>query len=221
MPGPMQNLIEFYTCFDNSEKHIEGDAVNAEDAKYQIEIASAIVGGEEELRKRPIFSVVACSISPLRYDEGITEASIEFAKAGIPVVIYPMLMAGEPGPATLAGTMVVHNAEFLGSLTTIQLASPGAPIVFAADAGIPDFRTGTAIESPENDLLNLALTQLAHYYNLPCETECSCSSSKVLDTQAGYEKAISLLPLMLAKPDIILGLGVLEGVALLHLKLWS
>ncbi len=211
VPAPMQNIANMCASLRNSGKHFEGDATNARDAQYQIEIASAIAGGSEALRKRPIFSVVACTISPLRYDEGITEGSIEYARAGVPVVIYPMPVAGETGPVTLAGTMTVNNAEFLGGLVILEFASPGAPVVYAADVSTVDFKTGTGIESPEGTLMDLALGQLAHYYDLPNEVEASCSLSKLLDAQAGYEKAISLITHMLLAPDIILGLGALEG----------
>jgi len=211
VPSPMQNIVGMYTSLRNSEKHFEGDVLSAKEAQYQIEIAAAIVGGREKLRERPIFSAVACSISPLRHEKGVTEGAIELARAGIPVVIYPMPMAGTTGPATLAGTMVISNAEFLSGLVILEFASPGAPVVYAADAGTVDFKTGIGIGSPEQSLMNLALNQLARYYNLPTEVEASCSDSKLLDTQAGYEKAISLIPHTLAAPDIILGLGALEG----------
>ncbi len=211
VPAPMRCIVDMYTCLRNSEKHFEGDALSAREAQYEIEIASAIVGGKSELKKRPIFSVVICTISPLRYDKGMTEASIELAKAGIPVVIYPMPMAGTTAPATLASTMAISNAEFLTGLVILEFASPGAPVVYAADVGIVDFKTGIGIQSPEGNIMNLALNQLACYYDLPSELEASCSGSKLLDMQAGYEKAISLITHILAAPDIILGLGALEG----------
>jgi len=208
---PMQNIVDVYTCLRNSEKHFEGNSTNAKEAQYQIEIAAAIVGGREKLRERPIFSAIICNISPLKFDKGMTEAGIELAKAGIPVDIYPMPMAGETSPATLAGTMVVNNAEFLGSLVILEFVSPGAPVVYGAGAGIVNFKTGSRIESPESYLMHLALNQLAHYYGLPSEIEASDAVSKLPDAQAGYEKAISLIPHILTAPDIVPGLGRLEG----------
>jgi len=211
VPAPMRYIVDMYTGLRNSEKHFEGDSTNAREAQYQIEIAAAIVGGREELRKRPIFSMVICIISPLRYDKGMTEASMELAKAGIPVVIYPMPAAGETGPATLAGTIVVNNAEFLGGLVIQEFASPGAPVVYAAGVGTVDFRTGSGIPSPGSSLMHLALNQLAHHYDLPSEIGITGGTvSKLLDTQAGYEKARTIITHLLTTPDIALGLGGLE-----------
>ena len=211
VPVPMQHIVEMYTCLKNTEKHFEGDSLSAREAQYQIEIAAAIVGGREELKKRPIVSMVICPISPLRYDKGTVEASMELARAGVPVAIDPMPMVGETCPATLAGAVVVNNAEFLGGLAIQEFASPGAPVVYKAGADTVDFKTGAGIQSPESSLMHLALNQLIHYYDLPSEIKASRSDSKLLDAQAGYENAISLVAHMLLAPDIILGLGGLEG----------
>jgi len=59
--------------------------------------------------------------------------------------------------------------------------------------------------------MQLALNQVAHFYGLPSEMEISGSLSKLLDAQAGYENAISLIAHTLMVPDIALGLGALEG----------
>jgi len=200
-----------YTSLRNSEKHFEGDSTTGKEAQYQIEIAAAIVGGREELRERPIFSHVICTLPPLCYEKGMTEASIELGRAGIPVAIMPMPTAGGTGPATLAGTMVVSNAEFLGGLVIQEFASPSAPVVYAAGVDTMDFKTGSNTESPESSLMNLGLNQVAHYYDLPSEIGVTGgNTSKVLDTQAGYERARTILTHILTTPDISLGSGALE-----------
>ena len=60
--------------------------------------------------------------------------------------------------------------------------------------------------------MHLALNQLAHYYDLPSEIGITGGSvSKLLDTQAGYEKARTIITHLLTTPDIARGLGGLEG----------
>jgi trimethylamine--corrinoid protein Co-methyltransferase len=212
VPAPVRYIVDMCTSLRNCEKHFEGDATTGKEAQYQIEIAAAIVGGREELRERPIFSHVICTLPPLCYDKGMTEASIELGRAGIPVAIMPMPTAGGTGPATLAGTMVVNNAEFLGGLVIQEFASPGAPVVYAAAVGTIDFKTGANMPSPESTLMHLGLNQVARYYDLPSEIGVTGgTTSKVLDTQAGYERAMTILTHILTKPDIALGMGALEG----------
>jgi len=212
VPEPMQSIMGMYTRLSNTEKHFTAGAPTARQAQYQVEIAAAIAGGTDELRKRPIFSTAICPLSPLAYGNGRTEATLEYAKAGIPVIIWSMPMLGETSPATLAGAMVVDNAEFLGCLVILEFANPGAPVVYCADIGAVNFKTGAGIHSPETNLMTLGLTQLAHYYGLPTQVEASGSASKIPDAQEGYEKAIFLITYMLMDPtpDIILGLGGLE-----------
>ena len=214
VPAPIRYIVDMYTSLKNCQKHFQGDATTGREAQYQIEIASAIVGSKEELRKRPIFSHVICTISPLVYDKGMTEASIELGRAGIPVAIYPMPSTGGTSPVTLAGTMVINNAEVLGGLVIQQLASAGAPVIYSADVGTVDFRAGDGIMSPESNLMCLGLNQMARYYNLPSEVEIFCTQSKTYDAQFGYEKAVGLIAHLMSAPDIALGLGALEGARL-------
>jgi len=212
VPAPMRYIVDMYTTLRNSEKHYEGDSTTGKEAQYQIEIGAAIVGGREKLRERPIFSHVICTLSPLCYDKGMTEASIELGRAGIPVVIMPMPTVGGTGPATLAGTVVVNNAEFLGGLVIQEFASPGAPVVYAAAVGTIDFKTGSNMPSPESSLMHLGLNQVAHYYGLPSEIGVTGgTTAKVLDAQAGYERARTILAHIPTTPDIALGMGGLEG----------
>jgi len=211
VPAAMQNMIGMYICLSNTEKHVEGGMVNAKEAQYTIEIAAAIVGGREELKRRPIISATECPISPLTYDKGMIEAVIEFAKAGVPVVMYSMPMMGATGPATLAGTMAIANAEFLGGLVILEFASPGTPVVYAIDVSSMDFKTGAVLsQSAENSLMNVGLGQLAYRYGLPTEKEASCGDSRVLDARAGFSVAIALIACILTAPDIILGVGGLK-----------
>jgi trimethylamine--corrinoid protein Co-methyltransferase len=212
VPAPVRYIVDMCTSLRNCAKHFEGDATTGKEAQYQIEIAAAIVGGRAELRERPIFSHVICTLAPLCYEKGMTEASIELARAGIPVVIYPIPITGGTGPATLAGTMVVNNAEFLGGLVIQEFASPGAPVVYASVVGTIDFKTGLSIPSPEKSLMNLGLNQVARYYDLSSEIFVTGgTAAKILDTQAGYERAMTILTHTLATPDIALGMGGLEG----------
>jgi trimethylamine--corrinoid protein Co-methyltransferase len=211
VPEHMQRLSALVTCLSNSEKHVEHYAENAREAQYEIEIAAAIAGGREQLKRKPIISAVQCPIAPLRFDKGLTDAVIEFAKAGIPVVSLSMPLTGLTGPVTIAGSLVVNNAEVLGNLVVSEFAAPSAPLIYGGSPGSIDFKTGAYVEGPENALLNAALTQLARYYDLPCEISGGSSSSKIPDAQAAYDGALSLLATILTGPDLLCGLGGLEA----------
>jgi len=211
VPGPLQCLMEFITIARNTTKHLEHEALTALDAQYQVEIATAIVGSKEQLKKKPINSAVQCVFSPLTYEKGLIEGSIEYGKAGVPVVVMPMPLAGTTGPVTPAGTMALNNAEFLGNLVILELANPGAPVLYSPGVGVSNFKTGYHRWAPEASLMHLGLTQLARYYELPSEVGVMGGGSKLLDAQAGYQKAISIIAALLMTPDIALGVGGLGG----------
>ena len=213
VPPPLQELVNIVTCLRNTEKHVGDEALSGRSAKYIVEIVTAIAGGSRQLRDRPIFSACQCPFSPLTYDKGITEAAIELGRAGIPVVLYPLAISGATAPVTPAGTMAVSNAEVLGGLVLQELANPGAPVVYSAGAGSLDFKTATQGRSPEDALMHLGLGQLARYYGLPDERPVFYGASKLAASQSTHHTVEALLPhlLMEPAPDIVLGLGGLEG----------
>ena len=213
VPAPMQNVVGMYITLRNAEKHCERGMLSAKQARYAIEIATAVVGDSKRLRERPIYSAVQPPFSPLTYDKGITEGAIELGKAGIPVVLHPLPLSGVTGPATPAGTMVVANADVLGGLVIQELASPGAPVVYCAAAGTVNFYSGAEGISPEGPLMELGLGQLVQYYSLPDERPAFYGASKLLSRQSDNHRVEALLTHMSTEPvpDIVLGLGGLGG----------
>ena len=168
MPPPLQGLHALAISLENNRKHIQGDCVTEKMAKWQIRLASAIVGGEEELRKRPIFSAIHCPVAPLTFEEGSSEAMVMLARAGIPTAPMSMVLAATTGPATMAGTLAVANAEELASLVIVECANPGAPIIYCSETAPANMQTGEInYEAPEYPLLCAGGAQLARFYKIP------------------------------------------------------
>jgi trimethylamine--corrinoid protein Co-methyltransferase len=55
-------------------------------------------------------------VSPLQFRKESLEIASIFARGGQLLYVGSMVMAGATGPATLAGTVTLHNAELLASL---------------------------------------------------------------------------------------------------------
>jgi len=160
---------ELWVSLQNGTKHVQGDSVSADDAKVQIRIGAMVAGGENELRKRPILSVVCCPIAPLSFEKDAVEGQVEFAKAGVPIASLSMSLSGMSSPITIAGTIVNANAENLASIVITQTASKGAPHIYASESTPMDMTTGAinyfASECP---MIAAALTQMSRRYGLPC-----------------------------------------------------
>lgn len=169
MPFESAGLHEAEAFLLNTTKHCQH--VHLKDgfeAKLFFEMASAIVGGNGNLQKRPIVSVMVCPSSPLQLHRGTSEIIIESARNGIPVNILSMVMAGATAPVTLAGTLVVHNAEVLGGIVLNQLTQRGAPVIYGSSSTNFDMQCLTApVGTPELAMISAAVAELAQFYLLP------------------------------------------------------
>jgi len=164
-PEKTRSLHDLAICLTNTTKHVQGEAISAAEARAQVELASTIAGGTDELAKRPIFSVIQCPICPLEFERGSVEAVAEFASAGIPVVSMSMALTGLTSPVTLASTLAIINAENLASFTISQLVKPGAPVVYSSESTSPNMFTGQIhYGAVEEALLAAASGQMAKRY---------------------------------------------------------
>jgi trimethylamine---corrinoid protein Co-methyltransferase len=134
-----------------------------------LELAAAVAGDTDALRARPFLGMGMCSLSPLQLTEQGTDVCLFAARNGLPLSILAMCMAGGTTPQTLAGTLVVHNAEVLAGITMVQLAERGAPVIYSSSSTAMDLRLGTAsVGTPETALLNACVAQLSELYEMPC-----------------------------------------------------
>lgn len=169
MPGDLAGLHEAEASLLNTSKHCQHCHLkDGFEARLFFEMAAVITGGWDKLRERPIVSTMICPSSPLQLHKGNAEIIVESARAFVPVNILPMVMGGATAPVTLAGTMVIHNAEVLGGIVLHQLVNRGAPIIYGGSSTIFDMYTLTApVGAPEVGLLSAAATEMARFYLLP------------------------------------------------------
>ena len=196
-------LHDYDAAVNNTVKHVRLEPPHAEEVNYLARMAATVLGDEENLRKRPILSMVETTVSPLILEELQTDAGLEAAKFSIPIHIMPMPIIGATVPITLAGALALSNAQFLSFLTIIQLAHPETPIIYSWDPSAIDMKTGgTGPSLPDAIRLGMYGIQLAKYYEVPSYTPQPSTSAKLPDVQAGYEKALGAFSLFLVKPDL-------------------
>ncbi|RLC04388.1 MAG: hypothetical protein DRH90_08835 [Deltaproteobacteria bacterium] len=162
---PLHNAEAFLT---NTTKHCAFGPGNGKLLNKIIEMASIIVGGAKRLTERPIVSFTTCPVSPLKLIKECCEIIMESARNNVVCNILSMAMAGATSPATLAGTLVTHNAEILGGITLSQLTHKGAPVIYGSSTTAMDLKLGEAsVGTPECALISGAVARLARYYALP------------------------------------------------------
>jgi trimethylamine--corrinoid protein Co-methyltransferase len=169
VPQAAHGLHELWTALQNTTKHVQSVEVSsAADSQRQVKLAAFIAGSEEALRKKPIISVICCSIAPLSFDAGAVEGMAELARYGIPVASMSMSLSGGSAPVTLAGTVVNANTENLASLCITQFTAPGAPHIYCSSSAPIDMRTGSInYMTAEPALISASLGQMAARYRLP------------------------------------------------------
>jgi len=165
---PLQYIHGFALALNNIQKHIQFHALSAEEAKWQIKLASAVVGDEEKLKRRPIFSSMNCPVAPLVFEKRSSEAMIELARAGIPVAPMSMASSGVSAPSTVAGTLAIVNSESLAAMVILECANPSAPVIYTAESCPADMRTGEFnYAAPESVLIGAGVAQMARFYGIP------------------------------------------------------
>jgi trimethylamine--corrinoid protein Co-methyltransferase len=212
-PAATQPLYELQALALNSEKHIQAmTAVNRLTAEGSVEMAAAMAGGRDALKKRPILSNFQATISPLTCDTEAMEAALIFAEAGIPTGFVTMQIGCGTAPATLAGNLALGNAEILAGLIFIQLFFPGAPVFYGSYATMMDLKSGGMTSgNPEDFLLQAGAIQLAHYYKLPITIGTFGTGAHTTGWRSGIENAISGMVNLLGRGDMLCGAGLLEG----------
>ncbi|MHA1375171.1 MAG: trimethylamine methyltransferase family protein [Promethearchaeota archaeon] len=183
-------------------------------------MASIIVGGDDELIKRPRFVGFMNPTSPLHLPQIMTNGFAIFTKYKQPTIIAPEALAGASSPVTLAGLLTQTNAEILGSAVLSQLFNPGAPIFFGTVSHITDMRTGnSAMGSVEMGLITAGIAQLARFYNIPSRGPGAGTDSKMLDLQNGYERLQTLMLAAQAGVNYITCAGTYEATLVEALEL--
>jgi trimethylamine--corrinoid protein Co-methyltransferase len=218
VPVEIRGVSELRAIWENSTKHVQTESIVSErEARLAVEMAAAIAGGREALRKRPVLSIMQCTAPPLGQDGGSLDAALVGAEAGLPVGFMTMAACLTTGPATLAGNLAVGNAEVISATALIELAFPGAPVFYAAAQTASDLRTGAYTGGgPEDYLFGAATNVLSDYYHIPLSMGAFATGAKTPNWQAGLENGMSAFMASLVMSDMLLGVGLLHGS-----RIWS
>ena len=204
LPVEQVDVNRFFAGLDNTTKHVMGGVYTIEGVEQVIRIAEMAAGSSEVLRQRPLISMIACSMSPLKLDGHYGDLLITIARNGIPLVCPAEPLCGATSPVTLAGNLVIQTVDSLMGVMLAQIVNPGTPTIFGSVATNTDLRNLRYLAgSIEMGLLNAAGAQMAQFYRLPFYATGGMTDSKVLDSQSGYESSMTNLLCALAGSNFI------------------
>jgi trimethylamine--corrinoid protein Co-methyltransferase len=174
-----------------------------------VEMAEAVAGGADALRKNPTIACYINVVSGLRHNKEALQKLFYLSSKKIPSLYIPSSTAGVTSPVTPVGSLALDYAGVLLGLVLSQLKQEGAPVIIPGmPPGQLDMRTMVSTYcEPERGLAQA----LAHFYGLPMFSLGGASESKIADQQAAAEAALSLMVATLTGGNIIHDLGYLES----------
>lgn len=195
-PKDQFSLTRFYAALKNCVKPVRTSVYDIREAKQVIRLGEIIAGSKEAFWERPFINFGYCAaVSPLTLDYDSTETMMYFAENGITAYGTIAPMGGLSTPLSLAGMLVVMNAEWLAVCTLAQMSKEGTAQIYNFLPVFADMRDGAyAPGAIEIGMMNSAVCQMARFYNVPAGGYLGLTNSKVADAQSGFEKGMS--PLM-------------------------
>jgi len=196
-----------------SDKPYMGSVTSGANAADTIRMGEILFGGREAIERAPVSISLINVNSPLRYDDRMLAAMLEYVKANQAVVITPFLLMGAMSPVSLPATLAQQMAEALAGIALAQLVRPGCPVVFGSFLSSTDMQSGSpSFGTPESAIGVLCTGQIARHFGLPWRGGGALNASQVVDAQAAYESLMTLLPTFLAGCNFVLhAAGWLEG----------
>jgi len=175
-------------------------------------MAAAAAGSMDKLRLNPTLLLYSEPTTPLQHSRTATEKLLYMAEQSLPIVHSPAPMMGGTAPVTLAGGLVLGNAEVLSSLVIHQLKRPGAPFVYGSGLHHMDMRTTISVYgAPEFQLARVGVAALGQYYGLPIWGYAGHSDSNVMDEQAAADAVFSVMVALLVGANLVHDVGYLEA----------
>jgi trimethylamine--corrinoid protein Co-methyltransferase len=204
VPLDSRHLDMVYALLTLSDKPFMGSVTSGPNAQDAIAMAE-LVFGEESLDRTPAIISLINVNSPLRYDDRMLAALVEYARRGQATIVTPFLLMGAMSPVSVPATLAQQVGEALAGIALVQTIRPGCPVVFGSFLSNTDMQSGSpSFGTPESAVGLLCTGQIARHYNLPFRGGGALTSSQVVDAQAGYESMMSLWPTFLAGTNFVM-----------------
>jgi trimethylamine--corrinoid protein Co-methyltransferase len=210
-PLDSRHLDMVYALQTLTDKPYMGSVISGENARDTIAMSRILLGDSIDTTPASI-SLINCN-SPLRWDDRMLSAMLEYNRANQAVITTPFLLMGAMSPVSIPATLVQQMAEALSGIALTQLVNPGCPVVFGSFLSNTDMKTGSpSFGTPESAIGLLCTGQIARHFGLPFRSGGGLTSSQTADAQSAYEALMTMLPTFLAGANYVMhSAGWLEG----------
>jgi trimethylamine--corrinoid protein Co-methyltransferase len=209
-PPHARDVVGLRVMARNTAKHLRPCSFTPRGTTAMMEMAQVLAGAP--LGERPVVSFGYSIVSPLHWSSTGMGVFRNTSGHRVPLMINSEPMGGGTAPVTLAGCLVLANADALSGVVIAQLLERGRPVIFNLGfAHVLDMSSGLALTgAPENALLQAAGAELARFHNLP-SASWMATEAMVPDAQAAAETLMTGFAHAAHGVNIVWGAGNLES----------
>ncbi len=212
IPANSYDRWQYLAMLEGTGKPVNITALDVDGVRDQLEMAVIRLGGKDEWKKGPIFSLYIEPAAPLSHSKEAIQKVLFACDNDIPFIYTPRPMAGKTAPGTLAGVLVQALADSLFGVVLSQLRKAGSQMVIGGLMSNMDILSQTdCIGSPEMVLLGAGYTDIVKWLQIPGYGTAGCSDAKVFDEQAAIEAAVSIAAAGLIGGNMIHDVGNLNS----------
>jgi trimethylamine---corrinoid protein Co-methyltransferase len=204
VPLDSRHLDMVFNLMTLSDKPFMGSVTSGPNAADTIAMTEMVFGRESMEATPCVISLINVN-SPLRYDDRMLAALLEYTRANQPCIVTPFLLMGAMSPVTVPAALAQQIAEALAGIALVQLIRPGCPVVLGSFLSNTDMQSGSpSFGTPESAVGLLCTGQMARHFGLPWRSGGGLTSSQSVDAQAAYEAMMTMLPTMLAGANYVM-----------------
>ncbi len=135
--------------------------------------------------------------SPLSLIESMVEPFLACIRAGLPIYVSTMPMAGLSAPYSMSGLLTLTHAEALFGITLTQLVRPGLTTVHAGLPSIANIQKNYAVDLGlvSHNAANLLMDKVGKMLDIPC-IQTACTTSQEHPNQKAEEEAVAGFAMM-------------------------
>lgn len=135
--------------------------------------------------------------SPLLLIESMVEPFLACVRAGLPIYVSTMPMAGLSAPYSMSGLLTLTHAEALFGITLTQLVKPGLMTVHAGLPSIANIQKNYAVDLGlvSHNAANLLMEKVSKMLDLP-SIQTACTTSQEHPNKKAEEEAVAGFAMM-------------------------
>jgi trimethylamine---corrinoid protein Co-methyltransferase len=205
-PLDSRHLDMVYALMTLSDKPFMGSVTSGPNALDTLAMADILFGGRAQIEERPVVLSIINVNSPLRFDERMLAAMLEYSRANQPVIVTPFLLMGAMSPVSAPAALVQQTAEALAGVALTQLVRPGCPVVLGSFLSNIDMQSGSPMfGTPESAFGLFCGGQMARRLGLPWRSGGGgLTASQTVDAQAAYESLMTMMPAFLSGANVVM-----------------